>query len=187
MLDPHDRFARAYEEHYPAIVRYAARRIDTERARDVAMETFLVAWRRLEELPESADAVRPWLYGVARKVLANEQRANRRRDRLLGRLHTARAPVAEPDHAILTVEAMGVQEVMRRLSPRDQEVLQLIAWEGLDVATAAQVVGCSAKTLSVRLLRARRRLESVLAADDAHPSAAAAPPGRYATTERSRS
>ncbi|GAA4631798.1 sigma-70 family RNA polymerase sigma factor [Actinoallomurus vinaceus] len=185
-MDPHDRFARVYDEHYPAIVRYAARRVDPERARDVAMETFLVAWRRLDDLPDPPEAVLPWLYGVVRNVLANEQRRNRRWGRLLTRLQTARAPVAEPDHATLTVEAMRVRDAMRRLSPRDQEVLQLIAWEGLDVATAAEVVGCSAKTLSVRLLRARRRLEALLAADDA-PSSAASFSGRYATTERSRS
>lgn len=165
MPDPKERFAALYDEHYPAIVAYAARRIDTERARDVAMETFLVAWRRVADVPPDPRSVLPWLYGVARHVLANEQRGSRRRVRLLARLQTVRAPIAEADHATATVETMRVHEAMSQLSPRDQEVLQLIGWEGLDVAAAAQVVGCSPRTLSVRLHRARRRLEALLASE----------------------
>lgn len=168
MTDPQERFAALYDEHYPAIVRYAARRTDPEQARDIAMDTFLVVWRRLDEVPPEA---LPWLYGVARNVLANEQRGARRRSSLLGRLYRDPAPVAAPDHALATVETLRIRQAMATLSPTDQETLQLVAWEELDVAAAAQVVGCTPRTFATRLRRARVRLQAALN-PDATPSAA---------------
>ena len=51
----------------------------------------------------------------------------------------------------------------RELREADREVLSLIAWEELSVADAARALGCSAAAFSVRLHRARRRLERLLA------------------------
>jgi hypothetical protein len=47
----HGRFKAMYEQHYPAVLRYAARRLDAEAARDIVAETFLTAWRRLDRVP----------------------------------------------------------------------------------------------------------------------------------------
>ena len=57
----------------------------------------------------------------------------------------------------------AVWEAWNRLRPADREVLALIAWEELSVAEAARVLGYSAPQFSVRLFRARRRLERLLA------------------------
>ena len=54
-------------------------------------ETFLVAWRRLDDVP--ADAL-PWLYGVARRVLANQRRSADRGAALERRLAGAERPAA---------------------------------------------------------------------------------------------
>src|SRR2546423_7741391 len=62
-----ERFNRLYEEHFEAVRRYVWRR-EPSIADDVVAETFLVAWRRLDDLPVSA---RPWLIGVARNVRPN--------------------------------------------------------------------------------------------------------------------
>ncbi len=71
-----DRFEAVYDAYYPAIHQYAARRTGSpEDAADVISETFLTAWRRIGDVPEGEDALL-WLYGVARRVLANQQRAN---------------------------------------------------------------------------------------------------------------
>ena len=158
-----ERFSGLYEEHYEHVLRYALRRTDPEMARDVAAETFTVAWRRMEQLP--AEPL-PWLYGVARRVLANELRGQHRRDRLTSRLELAASvagvPTVQPDHAEEVTATTHIRATMAKLSPRDQEVLQLIAWEDLDIADAAKVLGCSNTACKVRLHRARRRLELML-------------------------
>ena len=79
------RFLCLYEAHHRAVYAYFKRRIDSESARDGTVETFLVAWRRIDKIPEG-DRALPWLYGVARRVLANQRRARKRRGRLINRL-----------------------------------------------------------------------------------------------------
>lgn len=139
---------------------YCLRRADREAAEEAVAEVFAVAWRRREEIP--ADQPPPWLLAVARRVLANERRAARRRLALRKRLARERAwtegfsPFDEGDPA-------PVMEAFRRLSPTDQEVLRLVAWEDLRPQGAAQVLGCSPSMFRLRLYRARRRLQRVLA------------------------
>ncbi len=86
-------FEALWDAQYPAILAYARRRFDEEDARDIAAETFLVAWRRRKDLPEQATT--PWLYGVARRVAADRYRAIGRAGRLTMRLAHER-PQAEP-------------------------------------------------------------------------------------------
>ncbi|MFD0691802.1 RNA polymerase sigma factor [Actinomadura fibrosa] len=174
MPDPDEGFARLWDAHYDDVLGYALRRTDHETARDVAAETFLIAWRRRDDVP--ADRPFPWLLHVARNVLANEARGDRRRGRLRGRLRGDRA-TAEPVADIATglTEGGRIITALRRLSPRDREVLQLIGWEELDPRDAAIVAGCSAKAFSVRLHRARKRLAAVLAELDAEDRPAPVP------------
>lgn len=162
MPDADSRFAELWDAHYDDVLAYAARRVDHETARDVAAETFLVAWRRRDDLP--ADRPFPWLLHVARNTLANEARGHRRRRLLWGRLRDDRG-THEPaaDVAAGLAEGGRIGAALQRLSARDREALQLVGWEELDAKDAAVVAGCSAKTFSVRLHRARRRLAAVLA------------------------
>src|SRR3954447_15329981 len=87
------RFTRLFADTEREILAYALRRVDRpEDAADVVAETFLVAWRRLDDLP-SGDGARLWLYGVARRQLANQRRGRLRRSRLANRLRDALADV----------------------------------------------------------------------------------------------
>ncbi|MFJ5261857.1 RNA polymerase sigma factor [Streptomyces sp. NPDC088387] len=145
-----------FDAHYGRILGFARRRADdAESAQDVAAETFLVAWRRIDKVPTEPGEELPWLYAVARNILANEQRGRRRGGRLTARLgRTASAAPEAPDHAGGVVEALHVRQALAALSENDQETLRLVGWDGLDPAAAARVVGCSPRTFAVRLHRA---------------------------------
>jgi RNA polymerase sigma-70 factor (ECF subfamily) len=58
-----------------------------------------------------------------------------------------------------------VIRALAQLPDRDRELLMLVAWEGLEPAQLARVLGVSRGTANVRLHRARRRLAAALAAD----------------------
>jgi RNA polymerase sigma-70 factor, ECF subfamily len=147
------RFVRLHEEHFEAVRRYAWRR-DPDVADDVAAETFVVAWRRLDDVP--ADA-RPWLIGVARNVRLNLLRSQRRQEAVAQELR-ATASAAFGDS--LTAELPpALAAALAVLSPLDREVLLLHAWDELDRAGIAAAIGCSKANVSVRLHRARRRLQ----------------------------
>ena len=126
-----DRFRRLYAEHFDAVLGFALRRTDRpEDAADVTAETFLVAWRREPHVPDG-DAARPWLYGVARRVLANHRRGEGRRVALGDRLRQ-QLSLAMADLSAEVVHRTDVTTAMVRLSARDEEVLQLHLWEGLE-------------------------------------------------------
>jgi RNA polymerase sigma factor (sigma-70 family) len=166
-------FAAAYREHYWAVSRYVARRLDgrTSEVEEVVAEVFTVAWRRRADLPP---APLPWLYGVARNCLANAVRGYGRRRRLVDRLGNdesahGRQIVDSPD-----AEAPGawVHDALARLSPGDQEVLRLTAWEELGVEELAVALDCGKRAAAMRLHRARRRLRAEI--DRLQPVCAAA-------------
>jgi RNA polymerase sigma factor (sigma-70 family) len=170
----HARFKALYELHYPAVLRYAARRLGAEAARDIAAETFTVAWRRLEQVPTGQPL--PWLYATARRCLANELRRQGRRERLDSRMRseaTREQDVASLGSSEQVADRLAVLAALATLRPKDQETLRLIEWEQLDAAAAAAVMGCSTGTFRVWLHRARRRFAHAL--DQASGSGGNAP------------
>jgi RNA polymerase sigma factor (sigma-70 family) len=160
----HPRFERLFDEHRRAVLGYALRRVaDPADAADVVAETFLVAWRRVDTMPDG-DAERPWLLGVARRVLANQRRGSVRRHALSQRL--ARELAVQLPAEETSAARDVVHEALSRLSEQDREVILLSAWEGLTPAQIGGVVGLRGATVRSRLLRARRRLRAHLAALD---------------------
>jgi RNA polymerase sigma factor (sigma-70 family) len=158
--DRRERFRVVYDANYRRLLGYAIRRTETEQdAADVVAETFTTAWRRLEDIPQG-DEARLWLYGVARRVLANQRRGERRRERLGERLAALNVSTAtgEPDPD----EAGAVDAAFRALRAQDREILGLVAWEELDAAEIGAVLGCSANASRIRLHRARRRFAAAL-------------------------
>jgi RNA polymerase sigma-70 factor (ECF subfamily) len=143
------------------VLAYAVRRSpDAQDAADVVAETFLVAWRRLPEVPP-AEAARLWLYGVARHVLANQRRSERRRERLAERLRQE-LPAALEGVQPTPVEAGPVSAALAELGPEDREILRLSGWEDLTPSEIAAVLGISQIAARSRLHRARHRLRAAL-------------------------
>jgi RNA polymerase sigma-70 factor (ECF subfamily) len=145
------RFEQIYAEHHEAVRAYVRRRAPDSVIDDVVSDTFVVCLRKIDRVP--ADPL-PWLYAVARKTLANERR---KRARVA---HEQAVPVGEPS----PVGDGALAAAFNALNERDREVLRLVAWEGLSLADAATVLGCSAVACRVRYHRAKSRLASKLAA-----------------------
>jgi RNA polymerase sigma factor (sigma-70 family) len=159
-----ERFERLYSQTYPAVVGYVLRRCtDPADAADVVAETYLTLWRRLGELPQHADT-RLWLYGVARRVLANRRRSADRSAALQVRLTDDFATIAE-DSLIedSAVDRDRISAAFRRLRDDDRELLALVGWEGLDRDQIATTLGVSRAVVRVRLHRARTRFARELA------------------------
>jgi RNA polymerase sigma-70 factor (ECF subfamily) len=152
MLTREERFNRLHERHFEAIRCYAFRRAPAL-ADDIVSETFLVAWRRIDDVP---DDERPWLFGVARNARLNLQRSLRRQQAVASRL------AADPADSTDEADGRGerVAAAISALSERDREILLLHAWEGLNRRDIAAAVGCSVPNVSVRLHRARGPLRS---------------------------
>src|SRR3954454_6667522 len=155
-------FEVVFEGHFDAVLRFASARAEPEAAKDATAETFLAAWRSFDELPTQP---RGWLLAVCRRKLADQYRAAGRRGSL-AELLAADLKTTEPDHGEVVVERDRVRAAFARLRPADQELLRLLAWDGITHRNAAEALVCSAAALAVRLHRARRRLREALAAGE---------------------
>jgi RNA polymerase sigma-70 factor (ECF subfamily) len=163
LTDRRTRFEEIYQAYSGLILAYAARRTgDVNDAADVVAETFTVAWRRLDDVPDGEQA-RPWLYGVARRVLANQRRGTERRRRLHDRLQVEFAgPGGEINSHDVGSDLGHIAEALAHVTESDRELLTLVAWDGLSREEIAVALGCSATTVRVRLHRARKRLTEQL-------------------------
>jgi len=147
------------------VLGYALRRTErSEDAADALSEVMLVAWRRLDDVP-NGDEAKLWLYGVAQRVIANQDRSARRRARLGHRLRQEVARQSFDEHGPLD-QTQEVRAALRRLSAADREVLLLSAWEDLTPSEIAVVLAQTPAAVRTRLHRARTRLREELQLND---------------------
>jgi len=155
------RFETLFTEYQRPVLAYAMRRTSSVAdAEDVAAETFTIAWRKIDAVPATEPL--PWLYAVARRVLANHRRGLGRRERLaaLLRVDDVATPIRageDRDGAAFTALAS--------LAPADQELLRLVAWEELGNQQVAAVLGITPNAVAIRLHRARSRFADSLVRD----------------------
>lgn len=157
-LSREEAFESLFREQYTAVLGFALRRSpDRDSAEDVTEETFVTAWRKFDDAPVAPKA---WLLAIARNVLANHARGRRRQARLRERVRLERGPDTSAQGS--QGEFVDIVEALSKLSDADQEVLRLVAWDGLRADEAGAVLGCTSNAFSVRLHRARDRLSRAL-------------------------
>lgn len=146
------RFEELAAEVYEPLQRYVRRRVVADAVDDVVSETMTTLWRRLDDVPR--DAAHPWMYGVARRQVANHRRGTRRHLRLIQRIE-AEPPTAANSDTSLDPE---LESALAELGESDREILRLWAWEQLETAEIATVLGLTANAASIRLHRAKKKL-----------------------------
>jgi RNA polymerase sigma factor (sigma-70 family) len=148
-----EEFESAYSAHFHDIALYVARRVGPHEVEDVVAKVFLVAWRRFEQVPAPPED-RLWLFGVARRCVANHVRSATRALRLQLKL-------AHEDSSVQSVSPLSdprielVVVAMESLRSLDREALRLVLWDELSHAEAAVVMGCSENAFEIRYRRAR--------------------------------
>jgi RNA polymerase sigma factor (sigma-70 family) len=155
------RWEGLYTAYADQVFAYASRRVGGEDASDVVAETFLVAWRRVDDVPDDA---LPWLYAAARNVINNARRAESRRGALRSRLAIAERLGADDDPTPVIESRTDIVAAMELLPAPEREALILVGWGDLEPRLAAAFLGCSPGTFAVRVHRGRRHLMEILAA-----------------------
>lgn len=162
VTSPQERFEGLYAEHRLDVLAYCTRRMNADAA-DACSETFLVAWRRIEDIP-SPPGTLPYLYGIAGRIIANQLRALRRRSRLEEKLRSLGvAPAPQP--SVLIVQSPQDQKVMAalsRLKPKDREIVMLYTWEELPRNAIAEMMGMTRDAIDQRIHRSYLRLARIL-------------------------
>jgi len=149
------RFDEVFRLSYQRVLGYCLRRAPEPIAHDATAEVFAIAWRRRRDLPDDDGAV-AWLLAIARRVLANELRGQRRRNRLAATVSTTGVD------ASADASDSSVTRAMAALLPDDQEVLRLVYWDDLSHTEIAQILDLSVNAVAVRVHRARTRVKARL-------------------------
>lgn len=176
-------FRDVYEECHPRVLAYATSLVGRQVGEDITSETFTVAWRRVRDIPHPA---LPWLLGVARNLVRELRRRDAHQYLLAAeeaRRISSGARTGTGDVAAQVTDRHDALQALASLPEADRELLTLIAWHGLSAKEAAQVLDCTTATLTVRLFRARRRLEKAL--DAAPPAEPVAEPPSATSAETS--
>jgi RNA polymerase sigma factor (sigma-70 family) len=157
-----DSFEQLYSETRVAILSYLTRRVSNPAdAADLLAETYLIAWRKVDTIPNDQTA-RLWLYGVARRIMSHHRRHEMVEQGLAEALRadlnreTARLQ-ADRDVPFSDVVAVS----LARLKPSDREIMELSAWEQLTAAEIADLIGMKPGSVRVRL----HRIRAVIRAD----------------------
>jgi RNA polymerase sigma factor (sigma-70 family) len=165
------RFDALFSENVARIASYCRWRTSSAAdEEDAVAEVFLVAWRRLDRVPQGEKA-RAWLYATARRVTAHQARASARRSTLSAKLNAQPVAVGAEEDPLVG----RVQEALAALGPRDREVLLLSEWEGLTPTEIARLMRCPAVTARGRLHRARRRFRAAFESQAAETTSTGAP------------
>lgn len=162
-LNREARFAALYELVYPDVLRFIQRRAGPDHAEDIAHEAFLVAWRRLDDVPTERGDARAWLFATTRNCLMSDQRGQARQGTLAVRVTSSISMITD-DETDLVHQQIDLAAAWRKLRPEDQETLALIIWEDLSSSQAGQVLGISSAAYRIRLHRARKALRRELQA-----------------------
>ncbi|WP_165355119.1 RNA polymerase sigma factor [Nocardioides oleivorans] len=137
-------------------------------AEDVASEAWLVAARRIRHFTGTREEFAGWLFGIGRKVSANQTRRG-----VLRSTATLLDHDGNDDHPVVTPhdEVVGldwVRDQLARLPKRERDVLACMEVVGLDVAATAQALGMTAVAVRVTRHRGLKRLRTRMG-DDVRP------------------
>jgi len=158
-----------FDRHAPAIGRYIARRLGPDAADDLVAETFLAAFRRRDHYDLTHGDARPWLYGIATRLIGRHRRQEVRFFRAIARTGADPAAEAVTDQVIDRIAAQGARRelaaALARLSQDQRDVLLLVA-SGLGYEETALALAVPAGTVSSRLVRARRKVREALGGQD---------------------
>lgn len=157
-------FAELFERHARVIGAFAARRVGSQAAEDVLSETMLVAFRRRRDFDGSWESAKPWLLGIASRVIKKHHAAEARQWRSFEASasrgeHTSDGAIdraGERTDAAAAVRALAPR--IAGLAARDRETLLLYAWGDLTYEEVAVALGVPVGTVRSRLNRVRRKL-----------------------------
>jgi len=171
-----ERFEALYRAHSLVLLGYCARRTSREDAKDAAAEVFMVALRRIDDVP-AGDRALPWLYTVAKNVINNRNRSSRRHLRLVARVadETDQAVPGPETQVVRHSEHERLLAALEKLSDKDREILRLVEWEGISREEVAEMFFISRAAIDQRISRAYKRLSRMLGVPEREKSTTPVP------------
>jgi len=154
----HESWNVLFDQEAPAIYRYALSRLgDAGLAEEATSDVFEAAWKGAESYTDRGLPARAWLFGIARHVVASQQRRWRRRAPQISiDAYVESGQSESPDDRLDLVRAIAA------LTAAHAEVINLRFLQGLSLAETAQVLNVTIDAVKGRQLRALEALRREL-------------------------
>ena len=165
-------FGLFFRRHVRAVTSYAVRRCDNaDDVADLVADTFMIALQASGRYVPETDTALPWLFGIARRVLARQRRRKSGFARLLVKSSNShpRYHGMEEDAIASSIDASrsapALVAALNTLSQGERDVLELVAFDGLSPSEAAMALDLTPNAARLKLSRARKHLRHVLGPD----------------------
>jgi len=162
-------FERLFDEYSVRIFNYALKMVgDHDRAADIAQDTFIKAYRKLDTLTD-ATSTRSWIYRIATNTAIDEMR---RRRNVVRMGDDEDRPLEQPDggpgpetQVLSGLLDERISKALLRLKPNHRQCLVLSDVEDMNSQQIGEVMAMSTGAVRVLLCRARGEMRRLLAAE----------------------
>jgi RNA polymerase sigma-70 factor, ECF subfamily len=159
-----DALTRAFRRYHSMVHSILRRGLGPQAdVEDVVQDVFLALFRSARGLRD-ANAVRPFVVGIALHMLRQEQRRRKRRSRTSELRFTALTAVG--DGPATSYAVIKLKRLLHRLSEQERASLLLRFGHGMTVTEVAEALQVSEPTAKRRLSRARESLGAWAARDE---------------------
>lgn len=154
-------FGQLWDRHRDRVFRHARRLLDQHAdAEDATAMAFLELWRRRGDARVVDGSLLPWLLVVTTNVVRNIARSRRRHRDVLARIPAPENALDAGELVAARSEAASRLAALSRLTPTDQHLITLVAFDDVSLTDAATTLGLSYGAAKTRLSRARARMEA---------------------------
>jgi RNA polymerase sigma-70 factor (ECF subfamily) len=152
-----EEFNTVFRALLPDVSKFLARRVNSEDVEDLAADLFELAWSKRSQIQTGLELA--WLYKSARYLIANHYRKQSGRTRIFA---TLQEPIAAPSAESIAIADIELSQAWALMTGKEQEVLALWSFEGLELPEIAKVLEVSENAANIRLSRARNSLRKIL-------------------------
>jgi len=153
-----DAYRALLDDLGPELMRFVTRRMPERAAAEDAYQDVLLALHRARHTFLPDRPLEPWLYAIARNVLADHGRRRRTRERFEVVADVLPEVASRPGDDVRPQLERALQE----LPPAQREAPEMLQLEGLSVEAASERAGVSRGALKVRAHRAYKALRAIL-------------------------
>ena len=165
-----DDFRKVYDANYTLLMQVVMHIVyNQEIAEDLVQEAFERFYVKNISFP-TMDEAKYWLLRVSKNLALNHIRRNKREIQLVEKVMKLPGETVnffDSSKAVIEEEERrNVREAVNSLPENLRSVIQLKEYSGLDYKAIGKVLGISETNVKVRVHRARKKLEEILAAED---------------------
>lgn len=150
------------QRHAPALTRFLAASGARQDVDELVQDTFVRAFGSIDSF-RGESSLRTWLFTIARRLLLDRRRAQKRRPESVDvQEHDVATEVDALDHVVADETQLRLRDAVERLTPTQRQVFTLRVADGMSYRDIAEAVGTTEGAARVHYHNALRSVKEFL-------------------------